>query len=60
MCMYTVVILKGNISLREKCPYLENFWSVFSRIWTEYGEIQSRKPRNMDIFHAVSDWCLKV
>ena len=26
-------------TLREKCPYLEFFWSIFSRIWTEYGEI---------------------
>ena len=25
-------------SLREKCPYSELFWSVFSRIRTEYGE----------------------
>ena len=25
------------LSLREKCPYLEIFWSVFSRIRTEYG-----------------------
>ena len=22
-------------------PYLEFFWSVFSHIWTEYGEIRS-------------------
>ena len=29
------------ISLRKKCPYSEFFWSVFSRIWTEYGEIRS-------------------
>ena len=28
-------------SLREKCPYLELFWPVFSHIRTEYGEIQS-------------------
>ena len=28
-----------NHSLRKKCPYLELFWSVFSRIRTEYGEI---------------------
>ena len=21
------------------CPYSELFWSAFSRIWTEYGEI---------------------
>ena len=27
-------------SLREKCPYSELFWSVFSRIRTEYGEIR--------------------
>ena len=27
--------------LRKKCPYSEFFWSVFSRIWTEYGEILS-------------------
>ena len=26
-------------SLREKGPYSEFFWSVFSRIWTEYEEI---------------------
>ena len=26
-------------TLREKCPYSKFFWSVFSRIWTEYGEI---------------------
>ena len=27
--------------MREKCPYSELFWSTFSRIWTEYGEIRS-------------------
>ena len=30
-----------NTILRKKCPYSELFWSVFSRILTEYGEIQS-------------------
>ena len=29
------------ILLREKCPYSELLWSVFSRIQTEYGEIRS-------------------
>ena len=24
-------------TLRKKCPYLELFWSVFSRIWAEYA-----------------------
>ena len=32
------------ISLRKKCPYSEFFWSVFSRIWAEYGEIRSVSP----------------
>ena len=31
--------LKQLTSLREKCPYLELFWSRFSRIWTEHGEV---------------------
>ena len=25
------------VSLRKNCPYSELFWSVFSRIRTEYG-----------------------
>ena len=29
----------GGFTLRKNCPYLELFWSAFSRIWTEYGEI---------------------
>ena len=29
--------LKLRIALREKCPYLELFWSAFSRIQTEEG-----------------------
>ena len=28
-------------TLRKKCPYLELFWFVFSRIRTEYRKIQS-------------------
>ena len=28
------------LSLREKCPYSEFFWSVIPRIRTEYGEIR--------------------
>ena len=30
--------------LIEKCPYSELFWSAFSRIWTEYGEILRISP----------------
>ena len=29
---------KSRHTLREKCPYEEFFWSVFSRILTEYGK----------------------
>ena len=54
-------------SLCEKCSYPGFFWSVFSRIQTEYGEIPSisrsvhscgkirtRKYPNTDTFHAVT------
>ena len=34
----------GKHSLRKKCPYSELFWSVFSRIRTQYGAIQSISP----------------
>ena len=30
--------------LREKCRYLELYWSVFSSIRTEYGEILLVSP----------------
>ena len=35
-------------SLRKNCPYSELFWSVFSRIRTEYGEIRSIQFENTD------------
>ena len=34
-------------SLREKCSYLEFFWSVFSHIRTEYGEIRTKNIPNI-------------
>ena len=30
--------------MRKKCPYFELFWSVFSRIRTDYGEILRISP----------------
>ena len=33
-----------NLSLREKCPNTEFFWSVLFRIRIEYGEIRSMSP----------------
>ena len=54
------------MTLREKCPYSELFWSAFSHIRTEYGEIlcispySVQMPENadqnnseMDTFYAV-------
>ena len=50
-------------TLCEKCPYLEFFWSVFSRIRTEYSvslpilseckKIPTRKSPNTNTFHAL-------
>ena len=34
-------IFFGPPTLREKCMYSELFWSAFSRIRTEYGEMRS-------------------
>ena len=31
-------------TLRKRCPDSELFWSVFSRIWTKYGEILGISP----------------
>ena len=33
--------LQQLITLRKKCPCWELFWSLFSRMWTEYGEIRN-------------------
>ena len=36
--------LKNRLPLCEKCAYSELFWSAFSRIRTEYGEILRISP----------------
>ena len=39
--MTLIQLLRPNIfSLHEKCPVSELFWSAFSRIQAEYGEIR--------------------
>ena len=35
---------KLSLTLSEKCPYSELFWSAFPLIWTEYGEILHISP----------------
>ena len=39
VCVHLSAYFSLTFPLREKCPYSEFFWSVFSRIRTEYGEI---------------------
>ena len=41
--IFVGVTFRG-ISLREKCPYSELFWSAFSQIRTEYGKILRISP----------------
>ena len=36
--------------LRKKCPYLELLWSVFPRIWNEFGEIRSTSPYSVQMW----------
>ena len=47
------LLLDWSYPLREMCPYSEFFWSVFSRIQFECGEIRTRKTPNTDTFHVV-------
>ena len=35
--------------MREKCPYLELFWSLFSCIRIEYGEILRISPYSVQM-----------
>ena len=37
------------LALREKCPYLELFWSAFSCVRTEYGEILCISPYSVQM-----------
>ena len=60
------IFLNYRTPLRKRSPYSELFWSVFSRIRTEYGAIRSISPysvqmpentdqnnSNTDFFYAV-------
>ena len=40
----TYYMVLSDVSLREKCPNAEFFWSIISCIWTEYGELLSKFP----------------
>ena len=66
--MYISVYSNDSFSfnkLRKDCLNAEFFWSVFSRIWTEYTDLRSyrkirtRKTPFLDTFHAVVSFILK-
>ena len=42
-------------ALREKRPYSEFFWSVFSRIRTEYGEILRIFPYSVQMWENTDE-----
>ena len=44
VCVYCVKSVYTVYILREKCPHSESFWSLFSRVRTEYGEILRISP----------------
>ena len=57
--MYVLESLQGHpFALRKKCLHSELFWSAFSPVWTEYGEIRSisayfvRMRKNTDENHS--------
>ena len=39
----------SSLALGKKCPHSELFWSVFSRIRTEYGEILRISPYSVQM-----------
>ena len=39
--------VRSRLALRKKCPYLKLFWSAFSHIRTEYGEIPRISPHSV-------------
>ena len=57
----SVVVLFGKLieaALRKKCPYSELFWSVVSRIRTEYGELLRISPHSVRIRENTVQNCI--
>ena len=36
-------------TMRKKCSNTEFLWSLFSRIWTKYGDLRSKSPYSVQI-----------
>ena len=52
--------LCGSTPLREKCPYSKFFWSIFSSIRTEYGEILRISPYSIQILEDTDQKILRI
>ena len=46
-------------AVREKCPNTEFFWSVFSCIWTEYGDLLENSLDCLSVFDHFVGLALK-
>ena len=49
LCRIGSFLFQVTVVLREKWPNTEFFWSVFSRIWTEYGNLRRKSPYSVQI-----------
>ena len=54
---WIIALIQLTKTLCEKCPYSEFFWSVFSRIRIEYGEIRSISPYSVRIRENTDQKC---
>ena len=49
-CLKLLTKYTPNLSLREKCPYSEFLFSIFSRIWTKYRKILRISSPYLSVF----------
>ena len=52
-------MIKEYIALHKKYSYLECFWWVLSRIWTEYGDLGSKYPEIWGVNIRIQSKCGK-
>ena len=58
--LYSVFNVFNLLSLRKMCPYSEIFRSIFSRIWTEYGEIICIYPYSVQMRENMDQKNLRI
>ena len=49
LCCISSFLFQVTVALREKWPNMEFFWSVFSCIWTEYGNLRRKSLYSVQI-----------